>query len=132
MTAQEQPQDRALYVPHPVERRIVTVTSEGREISSEQRERVVAWLKANGIEPADVVPGDIRVETSVYGDRERSFIAFTQYVNDANGTRIFDWREKGALTVERLVEQDAELPADPAWEGWEAYRQRMAEQRRDT
>lgn len=114
------------YVPHPVVQHIVTVVKEGQEISGEQRSRTNAWLTANGIDPATVALAEISVQYSMRGtEKGRSLIQFTQYVSEGDGRRVFDWRTKSALTVQRLVEQQVELEPDPTWEGWDAWRTEM-------
>lgn len=117
------------YVPHPVVQHIVTVIKDGQVIGDEQRERVAAWLTANGIDPKTVDQQEIRVECTMRGtEKGRSLIHFTQYVSESDGRRVFDWRTKSALTVQRLVEQQVEIDPDPAWQGWDAWRAELDEQ----
>lgn len=112
----------AIPVPHPVERRIVTVVAATQRISAEQRARVVAWLKANGIDPRRVTGGPITVECNMHGDRPgRQVIGFTEYYEDAEGHREMNWKTlDGALTYQRWVEQRVPIEPDPTWNGWEA------------
>ncbi len=112
----------AIPVPHPVERRIVTVVAEGQELSTEQRARVVAWLEANGIDPRRVTQGPITIECNMRGDRPgRQVIGFTEYYEDADGHRQMNERALDrALTYQRWVEQKVPIEPDPAWNGWAA------------
>jgi len=116
-----------VWLPDPVVRQVVTVCKGTAQLTEEQRTRLSAWLSANGIDPTSVSSfGDITIETRMHGDdKGRSFIGFTQYVPDGDSSRVYDWRQKGALTVERLVEQTAELEPDPTWQGWDAWRSEM-------
>lgn len=109
-------------VPHPAERRIVTVVADGQQISDEQRERVAAWLTANGIDPRRVAPGGITIECKVHGDRVgRQIIGFTEYYVNPDGHREMNWKTRnGALTYERWVEQTVPIEPDPTWKGWDA------------
>jgi hypothetical protein len=109
-------------VPHPVERRIVTVVAEGQELSPEQRARLVAWLKANNVDPSRVTRGSITVECKMYGDRPgRQVIGFTEYYANPDGQREMNWKTvKGALTYQRWVEQTVPIEPDPTWKGWTA------------
>lgn len=118
-------------VPHPVERRIVTVIGEGQEISEEQRERVGRWLTANGIDPKRVTRQGIRIESNVRGDRDGShIIGFTEYYETADGHRIANEKTKNeALTYERWVRQTVELEPDPTWEGWPSWQARVDTER---
>lgn len=117
----------AIPVPHPVERRIVTVVTEGQELSAEQRARVVAWMAANGIDPRRVVLGTITVECNMHGDRPgRQIIGFTEYYEDAKGHREMNWKTlDGALTYQRWVEQKVPIEPDPTWNGWAAKHAEM-------
>lgn len=112
----------AIPVPHPVERRIITVLSEGQEVSEEQRARIVAWLTANGINPSRVACGTITIECTVRGDRPgRQVIGFTEYYENPDGHREIDQRTlDGALTYQRWVEQTVPIEPDPTWIGWDA------------
>jgi hypothetical protein len=109
-------------VPHPLERRIVTVVAEGQQVSIEQRQRIVTWLKANGIEPRRVADGAITVEYRMRGDRSGpGVIGFREYYESPQGHRTINERTlDGTLTYERWVRETTPLEPDPAWEGWEA------------
>lgn len=116
-------------VPDPVERRIVTVVAEGQQISQEQRQRVVAWLTANGIDPHLVATGAaITIECRMHGDQVgRQIIGYTEYYKNASGQREMNWKTRdGALTLERWVEQKVPLDPDPAWKGWPARHAEIA------
>lgn len=115
-------------VPHPVERRIVTVVAADQQISDEQRKRVVAWLTANGIDPRRVAPDGITIEYKVHGDRVgRQIIGFTEYYENPDGNREMNWRTRdGALTYARWVEQVVPIEPDPTWKGWAAQRAEAA------
>lgn len=118
-------------VPHPVERRIVTVVAEGQEISSEQRERVTTWLQANGIDPRRVALGAITVECTMRGDQPgRQIIGFTEYYENPDGQREMNWKtQEGALTFQRWVIQQVPIEPDPTWQGWPTWHAEMASQR---
>ncbi|KPC73457.1 hypothetical protein ADL27_52020 [Streptomyces sp. NRRL F-6602] len=118
-------------VPHPVERRIVTVVAEGQEISSEQRERVKAWLQANGIDPRRVALGAITVECTLHGDQPgRQVIGFTEYYETPDGQREMNWKtQDGALTLQRWVVQQVPIEPDPAWKGWSKWHAEVAAKR---
>lgn len=109
-------------VPHPVEWRIITVVSEGQQISKEQRARIVAWLRANGIDPRRVALGAITIECKMRGERPgRQIIGFTEYYEDADGHREMNCKTlDGPLTYQRWVEQKVPIEPDPAWNGWGA------------
>lgn len=115
-------------VPNPVERRTVTVVAEGQEISEEQRQRVMAWLTANGIDPRRVARGAITIECTMRGDQVgRQVIGFTEYYENADGHREMNWKSRdGALTFERWVVQEVPLEPDPAWKGWPAWHAEIA------
>ncbi|MEU9947101.1 hypothetical protein [Streptomyces sp. NPDC047939] len=114
-------------VPHPVERRVVTVVSDGQRISEEQRERVASWLQANGIDPDRVVRGRITVECQVRGSEEaRHLIWFSEYYTDSEGNKVINERTLDeALTYERWVAQKVPLSNDPTWPGWDEHRARL-------
>lgn len=126
------PSDQPMLVPFPVELRIVTVVSEGQQVSEEQRERVGQWLQANGIDHRRVTGGPITIESKMRGDVVgRQVIGFWEYYETPEGTRVINEKTlTSALTYQRWVEQTVPLEPDPDWDGWEAYHQKMAEQRR--
>jgi hypothetical protein len=109
-------------VPQPLERRVVTVVAEGQQISSEQRQRIVTWLKANGIDPHRVADGAITIEYRMRGDRAgHGVIGFREYYESPEGHRtVNELTLDGALTYERWVRETTPLEPDPTWEGWEA------------
>lgn len=113
----------SIPVPHPIERRIVTVVAEGQALSAEQRARIAAWLEANGIDPRRVALGAITVECSMHGDRPgRQIIGFTEYYENADGQREMNWNTRdGALTYQRWVVQTVPIEPDPSWKGWSAW-----------
>ncbi|NUP69312.1 MAG: hypothetical protein HOW71_44905 [Nonomuraea sp.] len=120
----------SIHVPHPVERRIVTVVAEDQEISDEQRRRVCTWLTANGIDPAVVAGSEITLECKMFGARKgRQFIGFHQYHLE-DGKKVHAAIINDAVKFHRYVEQTVELGPDPAWEGWETYDARIAERTR--
>ncbi|PSK57083.1 hypothetical protein B0E38_02614 [Streptomyces sp. 111WW2] len=118
-------------VPHPVERRIVTIVSEGQQVSDEQRERVRAWLRANGIDPARVALRDITVECTMHGDQPgRQVIGFTEYYENPDGQREMNWKTReGALTFQRWTVQQVPIEPDPSWQGWPKWYAEMAAKR---
>lgn len=119
-----------IHAPHPAVKQIVTVVDDGQEITSEQRTRVMAWLSANGVDPACVALGKITIEYLVLGTRKgRQFIGFRQYYLE-DGSKVFDPVTNSAATFHRYVEQFTELEPDPSWEGWEAWEADMAERRK--
>ncbi|MFI7096845.1 hypothetical protein [Streptomyces lydicus] len=105
-------------VPHPVETRTVTVTGAAQNISTEQRDRICAWLKANGINPKLVAIGyPVNVEYRTNSDRTRQsmgHIHFTQYYVDESGSRIADHHKKEAVTLSRCVPERILLEPEPA------------------
>lgn len=108
-------------VPSPVAKKIITVVEDGQDITSEQRERVAAWLIANGVDPSVVVRGRITLEYKLFGERKgRQFIGFRQYYLE-NGSKVHAQATNDVVTFHRYVEQHVELEPDPAWKGWEAY-----------
>lgn len=115
-------------VPHPVERRIVTIVSEGQQISDEQRERVKTWLRANGIDPNKVAFGDITVEYKMHGDEPgRQVIGFTEFYESPDGHREINARTlDGALTFQRWVVQQVPIEPDPTWQGWPKWHEETA------
>lgn len=114
----------AVPVPHPVERRIVTVISEGQEIAGEQRKRVADWLEANGVDHRRVVSGPITIESKMHGDAVgRQVIGFWEYYENPDGHRVINEKTlEDALKFERWVELKVPLAPDPAWPGWDAWR----------
>lgn len=118
----------SIPVPHPVERRIVTVVAEGQNVSEEQRSRICVWLEANGIDPRRVAQGAITIECTMRGDQVgRQIIGFCEYYESADGHRELDWKTRqGALTYERWVVQEVPLDPDPAWKGWPARHAEIA------
>jgi hypothetical protein len=118
----------ATPVPHPVERRIVTVVAEGQEVSEEQRKRVTDWLEANGVDPRRVARRPITIESNLRGDMaSRVVIGFWEYYENAAGQRVINERTlEGALLCERWVEQKVPLAPDPTWKGWDAARAQHA------
>lgn len=119
-------------VPHPVERRIVQVVTEGQELSEAQKSRVRDWLEANGVDPKRVARKDVVVECNVRGDREnRHIIGFHEYYETPDGHRVMNEKTfDGALTFQRWVAQTVPLDADPEWEGWDAYHARIDARKR--
>ncbi|MEU8469590.1 hypothetical protein AB0F30_16980 [Streptomyces sp. NPDC029006] len=115
----------SVLVPHPVERRIITVLAEDQELSAEQRERVQTWLTENGIDPKHVARGAITVEGKMFGNRPgRQYIGFRQFHLE-NGQKVHAQVSNDVVTFQRYVEQTVELAPDPAWEGWEAAHARV-------
>lgn len=101
-------------VPRTLETRIVTVVEDGQAISDEQRERVCAWLRANDVDPKVVSREAITIEyTEGPFGRSSGRIWFTQYYVNAEGSKEFDWRTKGAIQFQRCVLQMVELEPDP-------------------
>lgn len=116
-------------VPSPVIKHVVTITEEDQAISSEQRERIVRWLQANGIDPSTVAQGRVTVEYHMYGTKPgRQYIGFTQYYVE-NGLKVHSFVTNNAVTFHRYVEQTVELEPDPSWEGWEKHEERLAKTR---
>lgn len=113
----------SIPVPHPVERRIVTVVTEGQDLNTEQRARIVAWLRSNGIDPGRVALGTITVECNMHGDRPgQQIIGFTEYYENPDGQREMNWSTRdGALTYQRWVVQAVPIEPDPSWKGWGAW-----------
>lgn len=132
------PTPGAIPVPHPVERRIITVVSDRQQISDEQRTRIVTWLKANGIDPRRVTRNAITIECKMHGDRPgRQVIGFTEYYENPEGQKEMNWHTlDGALTYQRWVEQRVPLEPDPEWTGWDARHAELdamkAEQQQET
>ena len=109
----------------------MTVVAEGQDISEEQRQRVCAWLEANGIDANRVVQGPITTESTIHGDREgRAVIAFREYYEDRNGKRVINEKTlDDALTYDRWVQQKVPLEPDPMWADWASRRAEMDEKR---
>lgn len=101
-------------VPYPVQRRIVTVTEAGQLLSEGQKQRVRAWLEANGIDPKWVsTAGPITVHSRAVNGNEGGYrIRYTEFCRDENGQRFADPGLNGALTVERCVLQTVPLDED--------------------
>lgn len=120
-------------VPHPVERRIITVVAEGQRVSHEQHERVKTWLRANGIDPNKVAFGDITVEYRMRGDQPgRQVIGFTEFYESPDGHREMNARTlEGALTFQRWVVQQVPIEPDPTWQGWPKWHEEMTAKRAD-
>lgn len=118
-------------VPNPVVQHVVLVIEEGQDISGEQRERIVRWLRANGVTPSNVAQGRITLEYKMYGpNKGRQFIGFTQFHLE-NGQKVHALKTNSVVTFHRYVEQTVELEPDPSWEGWEKHQQLLAQQRED-
>ncbi|MFD6149360.1 hypothetical protein [Streptomyces sp. NPDC060243] len=112
---------RNVHVPDPYETRILTVLHDGQEVSEEQRDRVAAWLAANGITPKDVpLRRGISVETRMRGATPgRAVIGFWQYYRDEDGRICVDESNPPeALVFQRWVVQETPLAPDPSWPGW--------------
>ncbi|MFB7592315.1 hypothetical protein [Streptomyces sp. NPDC056169] len=107
---------RITLVPNPIDSFITTVVSGNAEISEEQRLRVCAWLKANGIDPKDVCSSrPITVEGRIYQGRKRhQVICFSEFHLDETGHRYADPRDSTtAMVIQRAVRQKVELEPDP-------------------
>jgi hypothetical protein len=131
MSAPDQPTSTSanVFAPAPVAKQIVTVVKEGQVLTDEQRDRIAAWLKANGINPKQVTQGQITVTYGVYGSKAgRKSITFEQYY-DEGGCRLFDPVTREAAKFQRHVEQTVELDPDPAWVGWDEHEKEMAVRR---
>jgi len=103
-------------VPCPVEQRIITVVEENQVISEGQRQRVCAWLEANGIDPKFVTGRSaITVRSRVVGGKEGAFqIRYTEYSRDENGQKFCDQgSDNRALTIQRCIAQKVPLGEDP-------------------
>jgi hypothetical protein len=102
-------------VPYPVEQRIITVVEAAQEISDEQRQRLCAWLRANGIDPQSVYTGDaITVHSRALDGKEGAYrIRYTEYYLDAGGARCADVGADRPLTVQRCVVQSVSFGEDP-------------------
>lgn len=116
-------------VPNPVVQHVVLIAEEGQHLSSEQRERIVRWLRANGVDPSSVAKERITLEYKMYGPNQgRQFIGFTQFHLE-NGQKVPALKTNSVVTFHRYVEQTVELEPDPSWEGWEKREQSLARQR---
>lgn len=104
-------------VPHPVETRIITVVEADQRISEEQRERVGAWLRANGADPKAVAQNAITLECKAHAGKEWDhIIGFQEFYRDAEGRKVINAKTKNeALTFQRWVPQTVALEPDPAW-----------------
>ncbi|WP_331764843.1 hypothetical protein [Streptomyces sp. NBC_01238] len=114
------PNPGATPVPSPVERRVVTVFSEGQEPSDEQRQRIKRWLAANGIDPKRVALKTITVECNVRGQSENAhIIGFSEFYVDETGSKVIDEKTlRDAAMYQRWVRQIVPLEPDPNWGGW--------------
>ncbi|MFJ8677222.1 hypothetical protein [Streptomyces sp. NPDC093589] len=108
-------------VPHPLETRIVTIAGAHQKVNDEQRERIHAWLVANGIDPKEVASGHpVTVEyqtSSTTRDRRSSgHIHFAEYYTDASGSRVVEAHSHPmrALTVQRCVAETVALAPEPS------------------
>ncbi|MFE6126731.1 hypothetical protein ACFQ6Q_00440 [Streptomyces sp. NPDC056437] len=102
-------------VPHPIETRIVTVVTEGQDISDEQRARVCAWLTANNIDAALVAQNDVVVQCKAQGDRESGHaIGFHQIYRDPDGRKVYDPMTRDVVMFQRWVPQTVALDPEPA------------------
>ncbi|MGW1814142.1 hypothetical protein ACWCQM_11350 [Streptomyces sp. NPDC002125] len=102
-------------VPYPVQRRVITVVEAGQLLSEGQKQRVRAWLEANGIDPNFVsTGGSITVHSrAVNGNEGGDRIRYTEFCRGEDGQRFTDPGADGALTVERWVLQAVPLGEDP-------------------
>lgn len=101
-------------VPNPHTRQVVTVVSQGQNLSDEQRQRIIAWLSANGVDALQLTGDAITVESLTNGEREWGHrIHFTEYYRDRDGHRTMDWATKHALSFPRCVKQTSPLPGEP-------------------
>ncbi|MEV8101071.1 hypothetical protein [Streptomyces sp. NPDC088135] len=103
-------------VPYPVEQRVITVVEANQVISEEQRQRLCAWLEANGIDPKFVsLGGSIAVHSRALNGKEGAYqIRYTEYCRDVDGEKFMDIGSEGDLTVQRRVVQKVPLGEDPA------------------
>ena len=95
---------------------VTVVTTGETAISEEQRLRVCAWLKANGVDPKEVCASKpITIEGRIYqGKKRRQVICFSEYHLDETGHRYVDPRTSDeVMVVERAVKQTVELAPDP-------------------
>jgi hypothetical protein len=118
-------------VPNPVIKHVVLIVEEGQDLSSEQRDRVVRWLRANGVDPSNVTADRITLEYKMYGSKQgRQFIGFTQYYVE-DGHRVHAVTTNSAVKFQRHVEQTVALEPDPSWEGWEKHEEQLAKEREE-
>lgn len=100
-------------IPHPVESHVVTVISGSYMPTSEQRKRLLAWGKANGL-PVNRVsltdPITVETRTTPYGSQ--AVIRFTQYYEE-DGARFYDEAHDGAVRFERTAVQRVPLEPEP-------------------
>ncbi|MEU5360286.1 hypothetical protein ACFY9R_28835 [Streptomyces albidoflavus] len=104
-------------VPNGPEWRIVQVVSDdtANTINAEQRQRLVHWLSANGLDPKQVALKAITVETEWRGDTPcRSLIHFWQHHTDPSGAKLINERTRGPLLFERWVQQQVPLAPEPS------------------
>ena len=109
------PAASAHTVPREMETRIVTVIEDDQDISGEQRERVRAWLQANGVDPKLV--NSAKAITIEYTEgpfgRTPGRIWFTQYYVNAEGSKEHALHTNEAVQFRRCVHQRVELEPDP-------------------
>lgn len=109
-------------VPNGPEWRIIQVVSDdtAHTINAEQRQRLVNWLSANGLDPKQVALKAISVETEWRGGEPgRSLIRFWQHYTDPSGAKLINERTRGPLLVERWVQQQVPLAPEPSPDGAE-------------
>lgn len=102
-------------VPHPVQHRVVTVVEADQLLSEGQKQRIRAWLKANGIDPKWVsAAGPITVHSRAVNGNEGGYrIKYTEFCRGEDGRRFADAGVNAAVTVERCVLQAVPLDEDP-------------------
>ncbi|MFI9194151.1 hypothetical protein ACIG0A_33235 [Streptomyces californicus] len=102
-------------VPYPVQRRVVTVMEANQLLSEGQKQRVRAWLEANGIDPKWVsAAGPITVHSRAVNGNEGGYrIRYTEFCRGEDGQRFADPGLNEAVTVERCVLQTVPLNEDP-------------------
>lgn len=102
-------------VPYPIQNRVVTVTEAGQLLSEGQKQRVRAWLEANGIDPSWVSAGGaITVHSRAMNGKEGAYrIKYLEFCRAEDGQKFTDPGADGLLTVERCVLQTVPLDEDP-------------------
>lgn len=102
-------------VPYPVHQQIVTVVEARQVLTEGQKQRVWAWLKANGIDPKFVsTEGAITLHSRTRdGKGIGCGIRYTEFCRDKNGEKFMDPGTRGCLTIERRVRQIVPLDDDP-------------------
>ncbi|MFF2864508.1 hypothetical protein ACFVSX_32090 [Streptomyces rubiginosohelvolus] len=102
-------------VPDPVQRRVVTVMEANQLLSEGQKQRVRAWLEANGIDPKWVsAAGPITVHSRAVNGNEGGYrIKYTEFCRGEDGQRFADPGVNAAVTVERCVLQAVPLDEGP-------------------